>query len=309
MQGSILQNSMSLPSPYFQVGALARLEGLRFGTRRRIEGSLSGRHIARKQGGSGEFANYREYTPGDDLRRLDWRVMGRTGRAYLKLYQDETNLACTILIDASGSMGFNGYPGRKTDSKLQWCQYFATALSHLILVGRDHVGLAVARHGLVNYLPPTCLPQQRGAMHEAIAMLKPQDQTELAPALDGVFLQVKRRGVLMVLSDFLVPDIEPTLASLRKFRQRGWEVIAMHVQHPDESHLPTGRAFRFTGMEWEQPVSVEVSELRKLYEQRVERHREMVRSGMLGVGCDFLSIQTSVSYLDVLRSFLIARNG
>lgn len=296
-------------SKFLDLRSLYGLEGLRFTAKRRIEGSYSGRHVARKQGGAGEFADYREYSPGDDLRRLDWRILARTGKTFLKLHQDETNLACTLMIDSSGSMGFCGYQQKQDESKLVWCQYFATALSHLVLTGRDHVGLAVSEQQQFTYLPPSCLPQQRGLLHETIAKLIPRGVTSLGKSLDALFMQVKKRGVLMLLSDFLELDLDPMLSSLRKFRSRGWEVIAIQVVHPDELTLPKGRAFRFLGMEGETPVAVQVNELRQAYETRFERHQAAVRSGLLSIGCDFYSIYTSTHYMDVLRQFLIKRSG
>ena len=113
----------------------------------------------------------------------------------------------------------------------------------------------------------------------------------------------------MVLSDFLDADLDPMLSSLRKFRTRGWEVIAMHIVHPDELSLPKGRAFRFLGMEGELPVAAQVNELREAYEGRFERHQASVRTGLLSVGCDFHSILTSTHYMDVLKQFLIKRSG
>lgn len=296
-------------SPFFEAGALAGLEGLRFTTGRRIEGQYSGRNASRQLGGSGEFVDYREYSPGDDLRRLDWRVMGRTGRAYLRLYQDETNLACTLLVDASGSMGFAGYRPEPKGSKLQWAQYFTTALSHLILVGRDHVGLAVARRKLIEFLPATCAPQQRGSLHTAIARIAAEGATRLESSLDDLFLQVRRRGVLMLVSDFMTDDVSRLLSSLRMFRQRGWEVIALHLIHPDEFTLPRGRAFQFLGMEREGSISAQVADIRDAYEARFAEFIDTVGSGLRGVGCDYQRVVTSTPYLNVLRSFLVTRSG
>src|SRR5205823_9134781 len=115
-------------SRFLELPALAALAHLRFSTRHRIDGTYTGRHQSRQQGGAGEFVDFREYSAGEDLRRLDWKVLARTGRAYLRLFQDETNLLCTLAIDASGSMNFGqGTKGR--GSKLQYAQYLTTALS------------------------------------------------------------------------------------------------------------------------------------------------------------------------------------
>src|SRR6476659_8678624 len=112
-------------SPYLDLQALAGLANMRFTTKHRIEGSYSGRHRSRQQGGAGEFVDFREYTGGEDLRRLDWKVFARTGKAFVRLHQDETNLLCTLAIDASGSMTF----GTRGGSKLEYAQYLTTALS------------------------------------------------------------------------------------------------------------------------------------------------------------------------------------
>ena len=143
-------------SQFLDLRALAALGHMRFTTRQRIEGAYSGRHQSHLQGGAGEFVDFREYTGGEDLRRLDWKVYSRTGKAFVRLYQDETNLLCTLALDASGSMAFGGQPGteHRAGSKLQYVQYLATALSHVITRDQDQVGLAVLDSTLREMLPP-----------------------------------------------------------------------------------------------------------------------------------------------------------
>src|SRR5205823_10849643 len=130
-------------SRFLELPALAALAHLRFSTRHRIDGTYTGRHQSRQQGGAGEFVDYREYSEGEDLRRLDWKVLARTGRAYVRLYQDETNLLCTLALDASGSMNFGADPARSKLSKLEYAQYLASALAHVVQRGQDQVGLAI----------------------------------------------------------------------------------------------------------------------------------------------------------------------
>lgn len=172
-------------SKFLELNALAALQNMRFTTRHRIEGSYSGRHTSRTLGGSGEFADYREYTPGEDLRRLDWRVLGRTGRAYVKLFQDETNLVCTPVIDNSRSMLFGGQATGDTTnsrgSKLEYAQYFVTALSHIISFGRDQVGLAIASEDLQEYLAPGSTPAHVSRVHELVANLAPDGEANGTP--------------------------------------------------------------------------------------------------------------------------------
>ncbi|MEZ6138120.1 MAG: DUF58 domain-containing protein [Pirellulaceae bacterium] len=305
MEPPILHQS----SRFFEPGKLSGLEKMRFSSYRRVEGAYSGRHVAKRRGGAGEFVDYREYSPGDDLRRIDWKAMGRTGRSYLKLFQDETDLHCTLLLDCSGSMQQGAVGHRFDGSKLQWAQYFATALAHLIVLGRDAVGLAVVRQKLAHYLPPTASMQQRNLIHQQVEQLRASGKTFLSQGLGELLLQSKRRGVLLILSDFLVDDFEQVIAKLRTFRARGWEIIAVHLVHPDEQRLPAGNAFRFTGLEDDGIVNCQLSEIRRAYETRFAEHIQTTRTGLVAVGCDYHFASTAQSYLDVLRSFMVLRSS
>ncbi len=281
---------------------------MRFLTHRKVEGAYSGRHVSKRLGGAGEFVDYREYTPGDDLRRVDWKAMGRMGRTYLKMFQDETDLNCTMLIDSSGSMlqGARS-PRNHQGSKLEWAQYFCTALSHLIVLQRDSAGLATHANNQVTYLPPSSSLVQKAVLHNAIGNLFPQGNTQLQEILSDLNLRGKRRGVLVILSDFLVDSMEPVLSNLRQFRTRGWELVALHLMDPNEQKLPTGNAFRFVGLEFDGFVNCMTSQIRKDYEDRFQKHLEKTRTSLLGIGCDYHLISTATNYLDVLRSFLILR--
>ncbi len=305
-----MKSSASWQSLFFEPQRLSGLETMRFTTSRRVEGSYTGRHVARRRGGAGEFVDYREYSPGDDLRRLDWKALGRTGRKYLKLYQDETDLRCTLVLDCSGSMLQGARSATDLqNSKLQWMQYFATALSHVILLGRDAVGLCTVGQNVEQFLPPVASIQQRGLLHAGIESLQAKGETELAAGLDALLIQSTRRGVVMVISDFLVPQVDALVASFRKFRARGWEVIALHLVHPDEEHLPSGVAYRFQDLEGEGVVNCQLAEIRKAYEDRFQRHLTETRSALLGAECDYHLVRTSENYLDVLRSFLVKRSA
>ncbi len=297
-------------SRFFEPQKLSGLERMRFTTPRRVEGSYSGRHIAKRMGGAGEFVDYREYTPGDDLRRVDWRVMGRMGRAYLKLFQDETDLSCTMVLDISGSM-MQGVRQRSLSevSKLEWVQYFTTALSHLIVLSRDAVALALINDVLLNYVPPSSSYQHRLLLHEQIENLRALGKSDLSRGLDELILRVRRRGVLLLVSDFLVDSLDSLVASVRKFRSRGWEVIALHIVHPDEERLPDGMAFRFHGLESDGVVDCQLSEVRRAYQDRFALHLAATRAALLGVGCDYHRASTATSYLEVLRSFLVLRSA
>ncbi|MCA9264752.1 MAG: DUF58 domain-containing protein [Planctomycetales bacterium] len=297
-------------SRFFEPAKLAGLEKMRFTTTRRVEGAYSGRHVAKRRGGAGEFVDYREYAPGDDLRRLDWKAMARTGRSYLKLFQDETDLRCTLLLDCSGSMNQGSQlssPAR--GSKLEWMQYFSTALTHLIILGRDAVGMSTVHERASHFIAPVGTVQQRDLIFHAIQQLSAGGPTDLSSALDDVLVKSRRRGVLLVISDFLVPSLAQVVASIRKFRARGWEVIAIHLVHPDEEQLPRGNAFQFVGWEEDGRVNCQVAEIRQAYQERFAQHLQFTRNSLYSVGCDYHVVRTAESYLDVLRSFMVLRSA
>ncbi len=291
---------------FLDLRALSALEHLRFTTRQRIEGSYSGRHTSRRQGGAGEFADFREYSSGDDLRALDWKVLARTGRSYLRLFQDETNLICTLAIDASRSMDF---AGNSSESKLAYVQHLASSLGYMIARQQDQVGLATIADGLENYLPPASTPTHLTAIYDGIERIATRPITNLADGIRTLFQRSRRRGVLMLMSDFLVDDLEKVFASVRLFRHRQYEVVLMHIIHPDEERLPDGAAFRFEGLENDGAVDGSPVEIRQIYEQRFAAHVGMVRTLALAAGCDYRRVYTATSYLRTLGGFLVERTG
>ena len=296
-------------SRFLDLRSLAALAHMRFVTRQQIEGAYSGRHRSRQKGGAGEFVDFREYTAGEDLRRLDWKVLARTGKGFVRLFQDETNLVCTMVVDASGSMQFGGR--RKGDglSKLEYVQYLTTALTHIIAGQQDQVGLAIVADGLQDVFPPGSMSGHVSTLQRAIETLQTRPVTRLAEALRDLFGRLSRRGVLVVASDFLVDDLDAVFASLRLFRHRRWEVIVLHVIHPDEERLPEGIAYRFEGMENDGQVDCSPTEIRKLYEERFAAHVAAVRGLALGAGCDYRRVSTAVPYLQTLGGFLVERAG
>jgi uncharacterized protein (DUF58 family) len=294
-------------SRFLDLRALSALAHLRFATKHQIDGSYSGRHRSRQQGGAAEFVDYREYSAGEDLRRLDWKVLARTGRPYVRIYQDETNLLCTLAIDASGSMNFGSR--RAGQTKLEYAQRLATATSHVISRQQDRVGLAVISDGLGEVIPPGAAPAHVLRVQQAIERIETRPATRLPAALRELFGRIQQRGVLMVFSDFLVDDLDQAFAALRLFRHRRWEVIVLHLIDPDEERLPEGRAYRFEGLENDGRVDASPTDIRKLYEERFAAHVSAVRDLSLAAGCDYRRVSTATPYLQVLGGFLVERSG
>lgn len=297
-------------SRFLDLGTLSALSHLRFSTRHRIEGSYSGRHQSRQQGGAGEFVDYRQYSGSEDLRRLDWKVLGRTGKSFVRVYQDETNLLCTLALDLSGSMAFGdhgGSRGRDVLSKLEYVQYLSTAMSYLIVHGQDQVGLAVLNDDLHMHFPPGGTLTHLARLHEEIERLAVRPSATMAVGLRALFEQSKRRGVLILMSDFLMDDLSEVFATLKLFRHRNWEVVLLHLVHPEEESLPEGVAFRFEDMEGAGRLDCSPSDVCADYRRRFSQHLASVRQFALAGGCDYRFVSTSVSYLHTLGGFLVDR--
>jgi uncharacterized protein (DUF58 family) len=297
-------------SRFLDLRALSALAHLRFVTKRQIEGSYSGRHRSKQQGGAAEFVDYREYAEGEDLRRLDWKVLARTGRAYSRLYQDETNLLCTLAIDASSSMLFGSHNSRGGEgSKLEYVQNIATAFSQIISRQQDQVGLAILADGLADFVPPGSTSTHVARVQEKIEAIETKPVSRLADGLRDLFTRLNRRGVLILMSDFLLDDLEQTFAALQLFRHRHWEIVVLHMIHPDEERLPQGLAFRFEGLENDGRIDCTPAEIRAAYAQRFDTHAAAVRQLSLSAGCDYRRVTTSIPYLQTLGGFLVQRAG
>jgi uncharacterized protein (DUF58 family) len=297
-------------SRFLDLRALAALEHMRFTTRRRVEGTFMGYHQSRQLGGAGEFVDFREYTGGEDLRRLDWKVLARTGKAFVRLHEEETNLDCTLAVDASGSMRF-GAAGRRDGrgSKLEYVQFLTTALAHVITRSQDRVGLAVLDNGLAGWLAPGATASHVEHVQEIVENLETRASLRMAGGLRQLFERCRRRGVLLLSSDFLMEDAEDVFAALRLFRHRGWDIVVLHVVHPEEERLPEGVAYRFEGMENEGRLSCSPAEIRAAYRERFAAHLAMVRQLALAGGCDYRRVSTAIPYLQTLGGFLVERAG
>jgi uncharacterized protein (DUF58 family) len=302
-------NAAPAASRYLDLRSLAALRQFRFTTKARIEGTFSGRHLSNSRSGSGEFVDHREYSPGEDLRRLDWKIYARTGRGYVRLFQDETNLTVTLVVDASGSMRFGDRSLIHRTTKLEYAQYFATACAEIIGRQQDQVGLAVVADGVRSFVPPGSTPSHIMHVQSAIERIETAPETRLGEALDDLYRRLKRRGTLLVLSDFLVEDLDTVFSAIRLFRHRRFEVVLLHLIHPDEERLPTGAAFRFEGLEGDGELDCSPQEVRTEYERQFGEHVEKVRGMATASGCDYRRVSTAISYLATLGGFLVDRAG
>src|SRR5438067_659628 len=233
-----------MPLP-FDPSALARYGGLGFVAKSVVEGFLTGVHKSPYKGYSVEFAEHRQYYPGDEIRHIDWRVLGKTDRLYIKEYEEETNLKAYLLVDASGSMAYRG----KQRSKFEYAQHVAACLAYLMLHQLDAVGLVTHDTRIRQILPPRANAKHLLRVLQILETTRPGGETALAPLWHELAgHQIRRRGMVVILSDcFDNPD--RLLLALKHFRHRKHEVILFHVLAPEEIEFPYRRPTQFLDLE------------------------------------------------------------
>ena len=282
---------------------LDKISRLELRARRVVEGFLSGRHRSPYHGVSVEFAEHREYVPGDDLRHLDWKVYGKTDRHYIKRYEEETSLTCTLVVDGSRSMG---YAGEGRMSKFDYAATAAASLAYLVLRQQDFVGLAVFDERIRSYLPPSNNPAHLKAVAHALEEGARAPKTDLELVLSEVASRTRQRGMVVLISD-LFDGPERILSGLRKVRAREMDVVVFHVLDGDELTFPFKRFYRFEGMEDDRRLTADARALRAEYLAALNAFVDRMRRGCLGHGMDYRLLDTG-QFLDVaLTAFLAAR--
>ncbi len=289
---------------FFDPQLLARLEGLALRARRIVEGYISGMHRSPFHGFSIEFAEHREYAPGDDLRYLDWKVFGRTDKFYLKQFEDETNLICTLLLDTSESMAYQG-PGAAM-SKLQYAQCAAAALAYLVLQQQDAVGLATFDHEIRALVRPSSNPSHFQDVLHVMEEAVPQHKTAAGAVLHDLAERLKKRGIVVVLSD-LFDHVDSLITGLKHFRHRRHEVIVFHVLDPAEMDFPFQQTTLFRGLEQLPEVLVEPQAIRKAYLRQFGDYLRRIRQGCRMHQIDYVLMRTDRPLDLVLSSYLTSR--
>jgi uncharacterized protein (DUF58 family) len=268
---------------YLRPDDVRRLESYEFSARLLAEGWINGRHRSRLRGASTEFHEYRAYTPGDSPGLVDWRVFARTERHFVKTFEQETNLECHLLLDSSASMAFNG---GSTTSKLEFASYFSAALAWLVVRGSDQVSLQIFDDRVREYIPPG---STRRHLHQILSTLEnntSRGPTSLSAALARAALQLRRRGTVIVLSDFY-DDPAAVFAALNPFIHRGFRIHLFHLLTPEEMDLGDGALARYEDMETRENVTLHPRALAESYREELQAHITRLRS---------LSAQRQVDY-------------
>src|SRR6185436_13389219 len=283
------------------------LRHVRLCPRGAAEGTFAGPHKSPYRGTAVEFADYREYTPGDDIRLVDWKVFARTDRHYVRLYDAERNLLTYVVTDKSASMEFAGAV-TETPSKLEHAARLAAALGYLVIREGDELGLSLADTGLHRHLPASASWSHLSRVLDALGQARAEGRTDLGACLEQVFTRTKRRGVLAVLSDFL--DADPRFwKAIDLFRRSRFDVMLFQVAHPEELDLPPLAAARFIETEGAGQFNAEPDAIRELYRRRFDAFLNEIKANCQARGCDWLLAKTSDEPYGFLRNCFLAREG
>ncbi|HZO86757.1 MAG TPA: DUF58 domain-containing protein [Chthonomonadaceae bacterium] len=283
---------------------LARISKLELRARAVVEGVISGMHKSPHRGSSVEFAQHRDYVPGDEIRHIDWKVYARSDRYHIKQFEEETNLKATLILDASASMDYRG--ANSPLSKREYGAIIAAALMTLLLRQRDAVGLAVFDAGVRQYIPPASTSAHMRLLLEMLERQDSQPKTSLGDTFHDLAERIKRRGLLVVLSD-LFDDPDSILRGLQHFRHRKHEVILFHILDSDELTFPFRDSALFEGMEGEEPLMAEPNALRREYLQTVDRYLAALKRGCRELGMDYVPLSTDQPIDMALTRYLSQR--
>jgi len=299
----------SSPHPFIPSQKFLRPQDLRqfrnllFAAKMVVEGFYAGRHRSPYHDFSAEFADYRQYVPGDEIRAVDWKAVARTDRLYVKLFRKETDMSAYLLVDKSASMDFRGEAGV---SKYEYCAYLTAAISYLMLQQGDRPGLSFCDDALRGYLPPRGTLTHLNGLMQNLERTRPGGPTSVVTALQTLFPLARRRGLLIVLSDFLEEPAD-LFHALGMFLHRGFTVLLFHVLTDEELYLPDTGAARFTDPEGPGALNAEPEAIRAAYRAELQGHLDTLREGAKARRIHYDLLSTSTPYPRALSAYLTTR--
>ncbi|OHB82048.1 MAG: hypothetical protein A2V98_25815 [Planctomycetes bacterium RBG_16_64_12] len=289
---------------YLEPSALARVKNLQMVARGVVEGFITGLHASPYKGFSVEFAEHREYTPGDDPRHLDYKMMARTDRLYIKQYEEETNMRVQILLDTSGSMG---YSHDQKISKFDYAAYLTAILAYLMTRQQDSVGLTTFDTEIRLDMPARSSPRHFNEMMRQLEAIKPGAETDVAETLHKLANRFKKRCLIVLVSD-LYDEPDAVLRALHHFRHRKHEVIVFHVFDKAEIEFPFRDVTSFYDLETNERLQIDPVYVRDAYIEQIEAFIETYRRACTESRIDYVMTDTSVPYDFMLSRYIAKRN-
>ncbi len=288
---------------YLNPQTLASLEGLDLQARMVVEGYVAGMHPSPFHGFSVEFAEHREYVPGDDIRHVDWKVWSKTDKLYLKQYEEETNLLLYLLLDTSESMS---YASGQNVSKLQYAQFIAASLAYMVLQQQDSVGLAIFDDMVRRHLKPAGQATHLKELLHVMDTTPAREKSDLGIVFHDLAERFKKRGVVVILSD-LFDDVSRIMAGLKHLRHRRHEVIVFHILDPAELDFPFRQTTLFKGMEGLPDVLTEPYALRRAYQAEIGAFLAEIKKGCQMINIDYIPLRTDQELDTALSSYIASR--
>lgn len=282
---------------------VAKLKGIDLKARLVVEGFLAGLHRSPYKGFSVEFAEHRSYMPGDEPRRIDWKVYAKTDRFYVREYQEETNLRAYIVLDVSGSMNYGTGPL----TKLEYARCLAASLAYLLLKQKDSVGLAVFSDRITSYVPPRSSPAHLSHLLKQLLAAQPGGDTDLAGTFHGLAERIKRRGLVIIISD-LWDDQTRVLSALRHFRHRKHEVLVFHLLDPNERRLDFRNPVVLRELESGRELAIDPRIIRAEYQRGFDAFSAAFARGCREGLVDYHRITTDTPFDQALFSYLERRS-
>ncbi|HUS08319.1 MAG TPA: DUF58 domain-containing protein [Bryobacteraceae bacterium] len=283
---------------------LSSISGLGLIAKTVVDGYVSGMHRSPDFGFSQEFAEYRAYSEGDDLRHVDWNVFARTERTYLKRYRGETNTQISLLLDASKSMDF----GSHTVSKLDYARYVAASIAYLSNQQRDAAGILIFDDEIQNYVPPSSRQGQFARMVHAIEHAVPGTRTDFSKPFLHCQQFLHRRGVIVVLSDFY-EEPGKVIKAMEPLRFRGNEVVLFHILDPQEIRPTLGEPKLLIDMETSDAMEVTPDYVKHDYPEKIDAHIAALKEAAQRAGMDYFMLNTARPLDEALREYLTVRQG
>jgi uncharacterized protein (DUF58 family) len=281
---------------------IARLAAIPLQSRRPMLGSVSGIHTSPHRGASVEFAEYRRYVPGDDLRRLDWRAYGRSDRFFVKEFEADTNLRLCLVLDTSGSMAF----GSSGETRLEYARKLAAALAYLAIQQGDAVGLTCVAEEIVRTIPPRRTPSHLRGLFDVLEQTRPHGETQLVSRLHELAETIRQRALIVLISDFFVEPQE-LKSAWEHLRFRKHDVAVFHLLDPQEVNFRFQRPMRFLDLEGGPAIFAEPNEIYDRYQRAMQAYLGDMSQIALESGIDYRRILLNEDYERILFRFLSAR--
>ena len=298
---------MPASNKYLKPDVIARLRGLQLRARDVVAGFVSGMHRSAYHGFSVEFAEHRQYAPGDDVRYVDWRIFGRADRLQIKQYEEETNLRCNILLDASGSMRYGGASAGGV-SKFEYACGLAASLAYLLVSQQDAVGLITYDSEVRSRLPSSTGKRHLANFLEILEDTRAARATDVKVLFHRLAEELRQRSMVIVISDLLA-EVDELVSGLEHIARAGHELIVLHVMDDDEWRLPFTENIRFEGLELDRFLLVDPQSLRDSYVSAVQRFVARVQAACLRTRGDYVSVNTADPMDAVLTGYLARRAG